>query len=854
MRSYPAGDSLIRVGGASNASRAPRQFRACPRDGVGAESSAMTDFEKLGVFYLGRAYDLTSKSSRDELILYDSKDLVTHAVCVGMTGSGKTGLCLAVLEEAAIDGIPAIVIDPKGDLANLLLTFPNLAPQDFRPWINEDDARKKGVSPDEFAAQQAELWKSGLGKWGQDGARIRRLRDAADFAVYTPGSNAGLPVSILKSFAAPESAVMDDGELLRERIATTSTSLLGLLGVDADPIQSREHILISTILGHAWQNGTDLDLAGLIGQIQNPPVQRIGVLDVESFYPSKERFALAMRLNNLLAAPGFSSWLEGEPLDIQSILYAGSGKPRIAIFSIAHLGDAERMFFVSLLLNQVLGWMRQQPGTTSLRAIVYMDEIFGYFPPTANPPSKAPLLTLMKQARAFGVGMMLATQNPVDIDYKGLGNAGTWFIGRLQTERDKARLLDGLEGAAAGQSAKFDRSAMEQTLAGLGNRVFLMNNVHEDAPVVFESRWALSYLRGPLTRQQIKALMDPVKGVAATPTPTAATPASPSPKVSTATSASSARPVLPPEITQLFVPIRTNPASGARLVYQPSLLGCGNVYFTDTKTGVDQEEELCLLAPLTDNIVAAEWSSAEEVSFDETELEREPAASASFASLPAAAGKAKSFDAWKKQFADSLYRGRSLQLFRSPSLKQTSKPGESERDFRVRLQQAARERRDAEVEKLRPKYASKLATLQERLRRAQQAVDREREQSTASKWNTAVSVGATLLGAFLGRKATSIGTVGRATTAARGAGRVYKESQDVARAGETVEAVQSQIDALNAQFQAESDELARLLDPAAEPLETVALKPKKTNIAVRSVVLAWTPYWQSGGSATPAWE
>jgi hypothetical protein len=812
----------------------------------------MTDFEKLGVFYLGRAYDLAAKQSRDELILYDSKDLVTHAVCVGMTGSGKTGLCLAVLEEAAIDGIPAIIIDPKGDLANLLLTFPNLAPADFRPWINEDDARKKGVDPDAYAAQQAELWKTGLGKWGQDGARIGRLRDAADFAIYTPGSSAGIPVSILKSFAAPEQAVMDDGELLRERIATTATSLLGLLGVDADPIQSREHILLSTILGHAWQNALDLDLAALIGQIQNPPVQRIGVLDVESFYPSKERFALAMRMNNLLAAPGFSAWLEGEPLDIQSILYSPAGKPRMAIFSIAHLGDAERMFFVSLLLNQVLGWMRQQPGTTSLRAIVYMDEIFGYFPPTANPPSKGPLLTLMKQARAFGVGVMLATQNPVDLDYKGLSNAGTWFIGRLQTERDKNRLLDGLEGAAAGGGgAKFDRAAMEQTLAGLGNRVFLMNNVHEDAPVVFESRWALSYLRGPLTRQQIKTLMDPLKAQSPQPggqAAAASAPASSAPAAAAAAATPGApRPVLPPEIVQRFVPLRSNPPAAAKLLYQPALLGCAKVYFADAKSGANQEQSLCLLAPLSDELVAADWSTAEEADVDPADLESEPQPGAAFAPLPSAASKAKNYEAWKKQFAESLYRGRTVDLFRCGELKLSSNPGESERDFRVRLQQAARESRDAAKEELRQRYAPKLAALQERRRRAEQAVQREQEQASASKWNTAISVGTTILGAFLGRKAISAGTIGKATTAARGASRTYKESQDVARAGETVQAIDQQIADLQAQFDADVNAAQSACDPGTMPLEKVSLKPKKTDISVSALVLAWTPWWHSGG-------
>lgn len=471
----------------------------------------MEDFEKLGVFYLGRPYDLAKKKPKPGWLLYDSKDLVTHAVCVGMTGSGKTGLCLGLLEEAAIDGIPAIVIDPKGDLANLMLTFPQLRGEDFAPWINEDDARKKGLSPGDFAAQQAELWKKGLGEWGQSGERIQKLKDAADFVVYTPGSNAGIPVSILKSFAAPSHEILDDVELLRERVGTTTTSLLGLIGVEADPIKSREHILLSTILDQAWRKGQDLDLASLIQQIQTPPVSKVGVLDLDSFYPSKDRFALAMQLNNLLAAPGFSAWLEGEALDVGQMLHSPAGKPRIAIFPIAHLSDAERMFFVTLLLSQTLGWIRGQSGTTSLRAILYLDEIFGYFPPVANPPSKAPLLTLLKQARAYGLGVVLATQNPVDLDYKGLANIGTWFIGRLQTERDKARVLEGLEGAAASSGKKFDKQQMEQLLAGLGSRVFLLNNVHEDAPEVFQTRWTLSYLRGPLTRTQIKTLMEPVK-------------------------------------------------------------------------------------------------------------------------------------------------------------------------------------------------------------------------------------------------------------------------------------------------------------------------------------------------------
>src|SRR5512134_2712181 len=487
----------------------PRKKASPPRGTATGSMASTEDFERLGVFYLGRPYDLSAKQPGPGWLLYDSKDLVTHAVCVGMTGSGKTGLCLALLEEAAIDNIPAIIIDPKGDLGNLMLTFPSLTGEAFQPWINEDEARKKGLSPGEYAIQQADLWKKGLASWQQDEARIQRLRDAADVAIYTPGSNAGLPVSILKSFAAPDADVREDAELLRERISTTVTSLLGLLGIEADPIQSREHILLSTILDRTWKNGEDLDLAALIHAIQSPPVSKIGVMDVDSFFPSKDRFALAMKLNNLLAAPGFQAWLEGEALDIRQLLYGPSGKPRLAIFSIAHLNDAERMFFVTLLLSQMVGWMRAQSGTTSLRALLYMDEIFGYFPPVANPPSKLPLLTLLKQARAFGLGVVLATQNPVDLDYKGLANTGTWFIGRLQTERDKARVLEGLEGASATSGAHFDRARIDALLSGLPKRVFLMSNAHEDEPVLFQTRWALSYLAGPLTREQIRRLAQP---------------------------------------------------------------------------------------------------------------------------------------------------------------------------------------------------------------------------------------------------------------------------------------------------------------------------------------------------------
>ena len=816
------------------------------------------DFEKLGVFYLGRPYDMATKQSKPGWLLYDSKDLVTHAVCVGMTGSGKTGLCIGLLEEAAIDGIPAIVIDPKGDLANLMLTFPQLRGEDFAPWVNEDDARKKGLSPADYATQQAELWKKGLGDWGQSGERIQKLRDAADVVVYTPGSNAGIPVSILKSFAAPSQEILDDAEMLRERISTTVTSLLGLVGVEVDPIKSREHILLSMILDHTWKARQDLDLATLIQQIQTPPVAKIGVLDLDSFYTSKERFALAMQLNNLLAAPGFSAWLEGDALDVGQMLHSPGGKPRLAIFSIAHLNDTERMFFVTLLLSQTLGWVRAQSGTTSLRAILYMDEIFGYFPPVANPPSKQPLLTLLKQARAFGLGVVLATQNPVDLDYKGLANTGTWFIGRLQTERDKARVLEGLEGASASSGKKFDKQGMEELLAGLGNRVFLMNNVHEDASEVFQTRWTLSYLRGPLTRTQIKTLMDPVKRETLD---VKGKKAGGEPESLEATfhhspfTSHASRPMLPPDVPQHFIPIRGSQPSGSALTYQPMLLGASQVRVSDSKAGVDVTQDVTVLAPILDGAVAVNWDRAAESGLVLADLESSPLDGAQFGSVPSAASKAKSYEAWNKDFAGWLFRTRKIDLLKSPSTNECSKPGESERDFRVRLQQSGREARDKQSDSLRQKYAPKIAALQDRIRRAGQMVERQQAESRSSQMQAAISVGASILGAFLGRKTISATNIGRATTAIRGAGRAIKESKDVGQAEENVSALQQQLADLEAQFKTETDALAATTDPLNEKLETVSLKPTKANIAVKLVALAWTPHWQDGkGVLTQSWQ
>ena len=801
----------------------------------------MDEIEGLGTFYLGKPYDLAAKAKGDGYVLYDSTDLTTHGVCVGMTGSGKTGLCIGLIEEAALDGIPSIIIDPKGDLGNLALRFPNLQPADFRPWVNEEDAAKAGVSVDDYAVKQAELWTKGIADWGQDGARIQRLCDAADVRIYTPGSDAGLQVSVLGSFAPPPD--MSDGEAVRDGVSSIATGLCGLMGIEADPISSREHILISNIIANAWSGGQALDITALIGLIQSPPFSKVGALDLDQFYPEKDRGKLAVQLNNLLAAPGFDLWLQGSPLDIGHFLRSDAGKPQVTIFSIAHLGDTERMFFVTLLMNAVLGWMRGQSGTSSLRALLYMDEIFGYFPPNGEPSSKKPLLTLLKQGRAFGLGVLLATQNPVDLDYKGLSNCGTWLIGRLQTDQDKQRLLDGLEGAASGSG--FQRSDLEKILSGLGARVFLLNNVHKNQPTVFQTRWTLSYLRGPITGTQIKTLMAPVKASMPAAAPVAAHAA-----VTVTGAAATSAPTAPKGIPATYLPLRGAAPAGSSLVYVPMLLGSGKVRLLDAKTGIDQTTENTRLTAFAAGPVPIDWNAGSDASVPVGDMESEPRAGAAFDDLPAAARDAKAITAFSRDYADWLYQTQELSLLHSAARKAFSKPDESESDFRARIAQAASSGQDAKAVALGKAYEGKKATLEERLRKSGQAVDREKDQSKQAGLNAMLNIGTSILGGFFGRKSSSASSIKRA---ASGASRAMGQHGDVGRAEDTVKAVQQQLDDLTARYQAD---LAAATGAGGTPevLETVVVRPKKTDIDVTLVALAFAPHWQdANGTTTPAW-
>ena len=795
----------------------------------------LPNYERLGVFYLGREYDPKSGQLGDDL-LYASRDLTTHAVCIGMTGSGKTGLCVSLLEEAALDGIPAIAIDPKGDIGNPLLTFPELRPEDFQPWVDAGEAARKGKSVEDFATATAETWRKGLADWNEDGERIRRLREATEVTIYTPGSEAGRPLSILRSFAAPDAATLGDATAMKERISSAVAGLLALLGIEADPLKSREHILLSAILDTAWRKGGSPDLAAMIQSVQKPPFDKVGVFDVESFYPAKERMELALRINGLLAAPGFDAWLRGEPLDVQSLLYTGAGRPRIAIISIAHLSDAERMFVVTLVANELVAWMRRQSGTTSLRALFYMDEVFGYFPPSAMPPSKLPLLTLMKQARAFGLGTVLATQNPVDLDYKGLGNAGTWFIGRLQTERDKDRVIEGLLGTGAGGG--MDRAALESLMSNLTQRTFLMRNVNDEAPVLFRTRWAMSYLRGPLTLNEIKRLTPAsVGGAGVTAAAKGAVPgAEASAAAAPSARAASARPVLQAGVVERFLHAPAGRKAGA-VTYQPHIGAKVRARFVDAKAGMDAWESWYYLAPI--GAEGPDWAAAEVLLDPGPEFDEGPADDAQFTEPPASALSSRSHKSWSAALEDHVYRNASLNVMSCPALKMVGAPGGTEGEFRARIALALRERRDDAVDTLRKKYESKIAALEDRARRADQKVEREKAQASSETMSSALSVGGSLLGALFGGRRSS--ALSKVSTAARRAGRVSKERADVTHAEADAQAFRDQIESLERDLQAEIEALESEHDPHAVRVETVPVRPRKGGITVTDLALVWRP-------------
>jgi hypothetical protein len=826
--------------------------------------------ETDGKFYLGRLYDMAKRNTTDKPLLYQPEDLTTHAVVVGMTGSGKTGLCIDLLEEAALTQLPAMMIDPKGDITNLLLHFPELAPEDFKPWINPDEARRAGISIDQAAANTAATWKKGLGDWGIEAKQIDALKNAAHFTIYTPGSDAGVPVSILASLAAPSISWEENEELLREKISGTVTALLSLVGLeDIDPIRSREHILLSNIFEYAWSQGKDLDLSELILQTENPPFTKLGVFETDRFYPAKDRFELAMLLNNILAAPAFQTWIMGEPLDISSLLYAQDGKPRHSIFYVAHLSDQERMFFITLLYSAIEAWMRSQPGTTSLRAIVYFDEIFGYLPAVKNPPSKIILLRLLKQARAFGVAQVLVTQNPVDLDYKALSNAGTWMIGKLQTERDKMRLLDGLEGAMAGS---LDRNEYDRLLSGLGKRVFLMHNVHKSGPQLFQTRWAMNYLAGPLTRTQIPALnqLAGAEGALAassaatlpsqvkpSPTPATAEPKTkPRVQVSTPTQATvsgtSTRPAVPPNTAEVF--LRNNlsltaafeaagrqyPASAQSvgIIYKPVLLASAGAMFLKREYNLDYELKHTVLVPEPDRRGVVRWENYMVPDLEEgSSIDDQPVPGSRFSSLDAPLSDAKLMSALEKDFLDWMYRTSQVQVRANEKLDVYAGPEVSQGEFRSKCMKVASLKQDQEARKITDSFESKIDSLRDKMAREQRELDQDKAEYSQRKMEEVGSGFDTLLGMLGGRKR-SISknlTKRRMTATAK---------SDVDESIDAIAEYKKQITDLEAERDAALKELAQSWEAVISETSEIKVTPLKKDVKLDLFGIAWYPYYQ----------
>lgn len=823
-------------------------------------------------FYLGRIFDLQNGKPTAEPLHYEPADLTTHAVVTGMTGSGKTGLCIAVMEEAALQGIPSLIIDPKGDLTNLLLHFPNLAPADFQPWLDAELARRQGKPVEQLAAETADRWQKGLAEWDIPAERVRSLGEKIQFSIYTPGSDAGLRLSVVSSLEAPSIPWEGNREVLREKISSIVTALLGLVGLDdIDPVRSREHILLASIFEDAWSKGNNLDLTELILQIQTPPFDKLGAFQVDAFFPAKDRLELAIRLNNILAAPAFETWREGEPLDIAALLYTPEGQPRHNVFYIAHLSETERMFFVTLLLSAVETWMRTQPGSGVLRTLVYFDEIFGYLPPQSNPPSKPPLLRMLKQARAFGVGLLLATQNPVDLDYKGLSNAGTWFVGKLQTERDKQRLLDGLQSISGG----LDREAYARIISSLGQRVFLLHNVHAAAPAIFETRWAMNYLAGPLTRAQIPALNQlagatppspvhpaPALGIEGVEAPGLATGAKtifpssmPMPAASAPAQGSlpgtRTRPIIPRSVGEFFLPLsfslteaftaaaETAPpgAELAAVLYRPSLLASARVRLQDRRFELESEQEMAALVDKLEARGVENWDEAIYHGPSLEGVEKSPALQARFDPFSGAMGDEKLLQTVRRDFEDWVYRKAKVVVRVNRGLKVIGLPGTSQAEFRKDCAEAARAGRDAELDKLDVKFERRRRSLGDRLEREDQELDADREELDSRKSEAFNTQAEAVLGVF--RR----GRIHRLTRITEKNRLKAKAQADVEESQAEIARIKELMAALEAEYQQASEEIQQRWSNLANDVDEVAVSPGRDDIFIERFGVAWMPFY-----------
>ncbi|MDN5070584.1 hypothetical protein O8C76_06025 [Aliarcobacter butzleri] len=742
-----------------------------------------------------------------------------------MTGSGKTGLGISLLEEAAIDNIPSIIIDPKGDMTNLLLTFPSLQGSDFEPWIEEQDASNNGLSVKEFAQNTANLWKNGLERDFQNASRIEKFKNSADFTVYTPGSDAGVQISILSSFKAPNKEVIEDNDLLVSLVNSTVSSILSLIEEKSDTT-SKESILISSIFMNYFKENKDLTLEELITLIVTPPFSKIGVFDLETFFAQSERLKLALKLNNIIANPSFKTWIEGETLDISNLLYDETGKAKVSIFSIAHLNDSQRMFFVTLLLNQMVAWMRRQEGTTSLKALLYMDEIFGYFPPNSNPPSKQPMLTLLKQARSFGIGIILSTQNPVDIDYKGLANIGTWFIGRLQTKQDKEKVIDGLSSANEGN---LNKDEVMNLISNLEKRNFILKNINEDGIKIFETRWALSYLKGPISKDGIKKLMSEKKKQNI-----------PTQKVENENQTTQIniekgipKPIITSNLTEKYLYSSQNSA----YYLQPYLICSCDIHYIDAPKNIDFEEKISYKIYLDENMKNIDFEEKKELGNNSFEEKEKP--NSFYYELPSFVQKEKDLKIIEKDFTDYIYRNSKLTLYKNEFLKITSKQTESLNDFKIRLQDRLNEKIDLEVEKLKVKFVKENDSIEIKLSKLYEKLQKEELQATSTTTDTIISIGTSLLGAFFGNSVINKTNIGKVATSAKDASKILKERNDVKQVENEILELQQQKEALKTLLENEIEKINLANQSSNFPIEEIFIKPKRSDIYNTKLALLW---------------
>ena len=770
-------------------------------------------YEKLGLFYLGKDVDKTSMKPTEALTLLKNKNFTTHAAIIGMTGSGKTGLGVGIIEEAAIDNIPSIIIDPKGDMGDLCLTDATFSSKSFEPWV-EDEAQAKELNISEYAIKISKMWKEGIENWGQDSSRVQKFQNVKK-TIYTPGSSAGVAINIMSSLEKPPKEVMQDSDTFTSYLKSTTVSLLSLVGIDADPLDSKEYILIAQIITKAWLENENISIESLIGKIITPSFKKIGVLPLDDFYTKDARFKLATKFNSLLASPSFSLWLKGDNLDIQKLLYDENGKAKIAIFSISHLNDDERMFFVTLLLNKYIAWMRRQSGTSALKTLLYMDEIFGFFPPTKNPPSKEPMLLLLKQARAFGVGIVLSTQNPVDLDYKGLSNIGTWFIGRLQTTQDIQRVIDGLGGKVG---SSFDKNEIKNILANLQKRTFFLKSAHLDDIRLFSTRWVMSYLKGPLKRNEITDLMkdqkeeqDVVKESIET--------------LSKRGQSYESYQNIDDSITQYFEPDATQ-----KNTFFAYLMAKTKIHFYNQRRGIDIEKEIVLSLALEKDMRNIKWDDALEEDLDFERLPHTSPSKAKFQALPKIILEDKGLKLSIRELKTELYQNQRIELLRCTSPKLESKPYETKADFIVRLQDLMNDKKELEIDKLKTRYASKEKVFADRLIRAKERVEKESSDSTGSM----IEAGIAVIGALFGRATPT--KIGRAF---KKGSNILKEHGDMSRAEERVSKIQDDLEKLEYELEDKIDTLNEKYNVDNCQIEDFSIKPRKTDIDVISCALVW---------------